>query len=160
MYGYCLNQEPTSIARKNLDRTPRRGAHAAPPARARGAIRRAGKVGGGAELVERAGTTMHEVVTSVKRVTEIMGEISVASAEQSAGIAQVNLAIGEMDSMSQQNMALVEQATAAAQELQEQAGGLANVVGVFKLEQARRQTVGARPNASASTPVALRLAPG
>jgi methyl-accepting chemotaxis protein len=116
------------------------------------------KVGTGAALVHTAGTTMHDVVTSVKRVTEIMSEISVASAEQSAGIVQVNMAIGEMDSMSQQNVALVHQATAAAHELQEQAGGLAGVVGVFKLEQAPRQPGSTRAGAAKRTPAALRLA--
>jgi methyl-accepting chemotaxis protein len=91
------------------------------------------KVGTGSELVHKAGETMHEVVASVKRVTEIMGDISGASVEQSAGIEEVNSAIGEMDSMTQQNTALVEQATAAAQELQDQASSLAHVVDVFKL---------------------------
>ena len=97
------------------------------------------KVGTGSELVHKAGETMHEVVASVKRVTEIMGEISGASMEQTAGIEQVNDAIGEMDSMTQQNTALVEQATAAAQELQDQASSLAHVVDVFKLSAAQGQ---------------------
>nr|WP_315254911.1 methyl-accepting chemotaxis protein [uncultured Duganella sp.] len=92
------------------------------------------KVGAGSEQVHKAADTMHEVVNSVKRVTEIMGEISGASMEQIAGIEQVNNAIGEMDSMTQQNTALVEQASAAAQELQDQATSLAHVVDVFKLE--------------------------
>jgi methyl-accepting chemotaxis protein len=92
------------------------------------------KVGTGSELVLKAGTTMHAVVDSVKRVTEIMGEISIASAEQSHGIGEVSNAIGEMDGMTQQNTALVEEASAAAQELQAQAAGLANLVGQFKLE--------------------------
>ncbi|MQA38897.1 methyl-accepting chemotaxis protein [Rugamonas aquatica] len=96
------------------------------------------KVGTGSELVHKAGETMHEVVASVKRVTEIMGEISGASMEQTAGIEQVNDAIGEMDSMTQQNTALVEQATAAAQELQDQASSLAHVVDVFKLDAGQR----------------------
>ena len=77
---------------------------------------------------------MQEVVTSVKRVTEIMSEISVASAEQSIGIEQVNGAIGEMDGMTQQNSALVEEASAAAHALDQQASALSEVVGVFKLE--------------------------
>jgi methyl-accepting chemotaxis protein len=92
------------------------------------------QVGTGAELVAQAGTTMHAVVDSVKRVTGIMGEISAASVEQTRGIEDVNGALVEMDSMTQQNMALVEQATAAAQELQDQASGLAGLVGVFKLD--------------------------
>ena len=92
------------------------------------------QVDNGSELVEKAGTTMHEVVASVQRVTEIMGEISVASAEQSVGIEEVSGAIGEMDGMTQQNTALVEEASAAAHELRHQAEGLANVVGLFKLD--------------------------
>ena len=91
------------------------------------------KVERGSKLVGQAGVTMDEVVASVKRVTDIMSEISNASQEQSAGIEQVNLSIIEMDSMTQQNAALVEQAAAAAQSLQDQAGELAHVVSVFKL---------------------------
>jgi len=96
------------------------------------------KVGTGAELVHQAGATMQEVVASVRRVTEIMGDISSASMAQSAGIEQVGDALGEMDSMTQQNTALVEQAAAAAQELQHQAGSLTELVDLFKLEPARR----------------------
>ena len=92
------------------------------------------KVGSGTELVSRAGITMQEVVDSVKRVTEIMSEISVASAEQSIGIEQVNGAIGEMDGMTQQNSALVDEAAAAAAAMNEQASALTEVVGLFKLE--------------------------
>jgi methyl-accepting chemotaxis protein len=92
------------------------------------------KVGSGTELVSKAGTTMQEVVDSVRRVTEIMSEISVASAEQSLGIEQVNGAIGEMDGMTQQNSALVDEAAAAAQAMNEQASALTEVVGLFKLE--------------------------
>ncbi|MGK5054983.1 methyl-accepting chemotaxis protein [Janthinobacterium sp. RB2P8] len=92
------------------------------------------KVGSGSALVQKAGTTMQEVVASVQRVREIMGEISVASAEQSSGIEEVNGAIGQMDSMTQQNTALVEEASSAALELREQASSLADVVGLFKLE--------------------------
>ncbi len=102
------------------------------------------KVGAGSEQVHKAAETMHEVVTSVKRVTEIMGEISGASMEQTAGIEQVNNAIGEMDSMTQQNTALVEQASAAAQELQDQATSLAHVVDVFKLESQTASVTGLR----------------
>jgi methyl-accepting chemotaxis protein len=113
------------------------------------------KVGTGSELVHKAGETMHEVVASVKRVTEIMGEISGASMEQTAGIEQVNDAIGEMDSMTQQNTALVEQATAAAQELQDQASSLAHVVDVFKLES---QSAGVSAMRARSAPKAGALA--
>ncbi|MYM68063.1 chemotaxis protein [Pseudoduganella sp. FT55W] len=102
------------------------------------------KVGAGSAQVHKAAETMHDVVTSVKRVTEIMGEISGASMEQTAGIEQVNNAIGEMDSMTQQNTALVEQASAAAQELQDQATSLAHVVDVFKLESHTASVTGLR----------------
>jgi methyl-accepting chemotaxis protein len=102
------------------------------------------KVGAGSEQVHKAAETMHEVVTSVKRVTEIMGEISGASMAQTAGIEQVNNAIGEMDSMTQQNTALVEQATAAAQELLDQSTSLAHVVDVFKLESYAASVSGIR----------------
>ncbi|WP_442857347.1 methyl-accepting chemotaxis protein [Bordetella genomosp. 9] len=80
------------------------------------------KVGAGSQQVERAGATMQEIVASVKRVTDIMGEISAASEEQSSGIDQVNRAVSQMDEVTQQNAALVEEAAAAAGSLQEQAG--------------------------------------
>jgi methyl-accepting chemotaxis protein len=88
----------------------------------------------GSKLVGQAGVTMEDVVESVKRVTDIMGEITAASQEQSAGIAQVNQAIIEMDSVTQQNAALVEEAASAAQSLQDQAADVASVVSVFKLD--------------------------
>ncbi|MFA9216017.1 MAG: methyl-accepting chemotaxis protein [Sphingomonadaceae bacterium] len=91
------------------------------------------KVGAGTKLVGQAGVTMEEVVDSVRRVTDIMSEIANASQEQSAGIEQVNHSIIEMDSMTQQNAALVEEAAAAAQSLQDQAAELARVVSIFKL---------------------------
>jgi methyl-accepting chemotaxis protein len=91
------------------------------------------KVDTGSKLVNEAGTTMDEVVASIRRVTDIMGEITAASAEQSAGIEQVNLAITEMDNTTQQNAALVEEAAAAAQSLQDQAAMLLKAVGVFKV---------------------------
>ncbi|WP_144424039.1 methyl-accepting chemotaxis protein [Herbaspirillum hiltneri] len=91
------------------------------------------KVGQGSRLVNQAGATMTEIVASVKRVTDIVGEISVASQEQSEGIGQVNLAITQMDEGTQQNAALVEEAAAAAQSLQDQAARLERVVGFFKL---------------------------
>jgi methyl-accepting chemotaxis protein len=92
------------------------------------------KVDVGAKLVDQAGATMAEIVASVKLVTDLMGEIAGASAEQTMGIEQVNQAIGQMDEATQQNAALVEQAAAAAASLQDQAGTLAQVVSVFKLE--------------------------
>ena len=92
-----------------------------------------GKVETGGRLVDEAGKTMDEIVTSVKRVTDIMSEIAAASHEQSAGIEQVNQAVGQMDEMTQQNAALVEEAAAAAESLREQAGKLAEAVSVFRV---------------------------
>ena len=91
------------------------------------------KVGAGSQQVERAGATMQEIVASVKRVTDIMGEISAASEEQSGGIDQVNRAVSQMDEVTQQNAALVEEAAAAAGSLQEQAERLVQAVAVFKI---------------------------
>ncbi|MFC7514873.1 methyl-accepting chemotaxis protein [Herbaspirillum sp. GCM10030257] len=91
------------------------------------------KVDLGAKLVDQAGATMQEIVDSVGRVTHIMGEISVASKEQTDGIEQVNQAITQMDEVTQQNAALVEEAAAAAASLQDQAVSLSHVVSVFKL---------------------------
>jgi methyl-accepting chemotaxis protein len=92
------------------------------------------KVDAGAKLVDQAGATMLEIVDSVKRVTDIMGEISTASMEQTSGIEQVNEAIGKMDQVVQQNAALVEQAAAAAASLEDQASNLSQVVSIFKLD--------------------------
>jgi methyl-accepting chemotaxis protein len=90
------------------------------------------KVDVGGKLVDEAGVTMGEIVAAVNRVASIMSEITVASQEQSTGIAQVNDAIAEMESITQQNAALVEQATAAAESLQRQAEVLADAVSVFR----------------------------
>ncbi|MDS1141683.1 methyl-accepting chemotaxis protein [Pusillimonas sp. SM2304] len=87
----------------------------------------------GNQLVAEAGTTMNETVKSIKRVTDIMGEITSASQEQSVGIDQVNQAVSQMDQVTQQNAALVEEAAAASSSLQEQASGLARLVATFKL---------------------------
>ena len=87
----------------------------------------------GSQLVDRAGTTMTEVVDSIRRVTDIMGEISTASAEQSAGVAQVGNAISQMDETTQQNAALVEEMAAAATSLSTQAHDLVDSVAAFKL---------------------------
>jgi len=87
----------------------------------------------GSELVEQAGATIREVVDSVKRVSEVVAEISAASREQSQGINQTNQAIAQMDETTQQNAALVEQAAAGAQSLQEQAIRLAGAVSSFRL---------------------------
>ncbi|WP_066131313.1 methyl-accepting chemotaxis protein [Bordetella ansorpii] len=91
------------------------------------------KVDTGSQQVERAGATMQEIVSSVKRVTDIMGEISAASEEQSGGIDQVNRAVSQMDEVTQQNAALVEEAAAAAGSLQEQAQRLAEAVAIFRI---------------------------
>jgi methyl-accepting chemotaxis protein len=91
------------------------------------------KVNIGSKQVEQAGATMHEVVVAVKRVTDIMAEISAASSEQSTGIEEVNQAIVQMDDMTQQNAALVEQAAAAAEAMQGQAEALMDSVSIFKL---------------------------
>jgi methyl-accepting chemotaxis protein len=92
------------------------------------------KVDSGARLVDQAGVTMKEIVTSIQRVTDIMGEITTASQEQTSGLDQINQAIGQMDAITQQNVALVEEAAAAAGSLQDQAGVLTGVVSVFKLD--------------------------
>jgi len=91
------------------------------------------KVASGSRLVADAGETMNDIVSSVARVTDIIGEITAASAEQSSGISQVNEAVMELDQMTQQNAALVEQSAAAAESLREQAQRLADVVSSFKL---------------------------
>jgi len=89
----------------------------------------------GSALVDRAGTTMTEVVASIRRVTDIMGEISAASSEQSAGVAQVGEAVTQMDQATQQNAAMVEEMAAAASSLRGQAQNLVQAVSVFKLKQ-------------------------
>ena len=91
------------------------------------------KVEGGTQLVNEAGKTMDEIVGAVKRVTDIMAEITAAAQEQSSGIEQVNQAVMQMDQMTQQNAALVEEAAAAADSMQQQAQGLAQAVAVFKV---------------------------
>ncbi|WP_033486246.1 methyl-accepting chemotaxis protein, partial [Xanthomonas phaseoli] len=101
------------------------------------------RVTDGSQLVDQAGRTMAEIVSSVQRVTDIMGEISAASQEQSAGIEQVNLTVTQMDEATQQNAALVEEATAAARAMEEQAQQLTEAVAVFKVD--------------ANAPVARRL---
>ncbi len=89
----------------------------------------------GTVLVDQAGATMTEVVNSIRRVTDIMGEISAASTEQSAGVAQIGEAVSQMDQTTQQNAALVEESAAAAESLKVQANQLVQVVAVFKLAQ-------------------------
>jgi len=107
----------------------------------------------GAALVDKAGITMTEVVTSIRRVTDIMGEISSASGEQSAGVAQVGEAVTQMDQVTQQNAALVEQMAAAASSLKAQATELVQTVAVFKLNAGEHHPMGMRADVRA--PVSL-----
>ncbi|CAN7351050.1 methyl-accepting chemotaxis protein [Acidovorax sp. LjRoot194] len=100
----------------------------------------------GTALVDKAGATMTEVVSSIRRVTDIMGEISAASSEQSAGVGQVGEAVTQMDQATQQNAALVEEMAAAASALNAQAGELVNAVAVFKLEAGVQQRSAASPS--------------
>ena len=120
-----------------------------------------GKVATGSKLVDEAGLTMQLVVDSVERVTSIMAEITVATEEQSQGIAQVNEAIGQMDGVTQQNAALVEQAAAAAESLQDQAARLEEAVSLFKLgQQAQARVKPQLRKASASARQAPLLSAG
>ena len=96
----------------------------------------------GAALVDRAGKTMQEVVTSIRRVTDIMGEISAASVEQNSGVQQVGQAISQMDQATQQNAALVEESAAATESLKNQASALVTSVGVFRLAHESSRTPG------------------
>ena len=98
-----------------------------------------GKVDVGSTLVESAGETMAEIVSAVTRVTDIMGEIASASDEQSRGIDQVGLAVVEMDRVTQQNAALVEESAAAAAALEEQASRLTEAVAVFRIQQEQKR---------------------
>ena len=107
----------------------------------------------GTKLVDQAGATMTEVVSSIKRVTDIMGEISAASTEQSQGVAQVGEAITQMDQATQQNAALVEESAAAAESLKGQALQLVQAVSVFKLSQG--EAVHHAPAAPAASPAAV-----
>jgi methyl-accepting chemotaxis protein len=100
------------------------------------------KVENGSRLVNEAGTTMDEIVAQVKRVTDLIGEITSSTLEQSNGIGQVNQAVTQLDQMTQQNAALVEQSAAAAESLKEQAVRLAQAVAVFHLSR------GAAPSAA------------
>ncbi|MDB5989828.1 MAG: chemotaxis protein [Herbaspirillum sp.] len=114
------------------------------------------KVATGSKLVSQAGGTMGEIVDSVKRVTDIVSEISAAGQEQSTGIEEVNRAIVQMDEATQQNAALVEQAAAAAASLQEQAVNLAQVVAGFKLDDNQAAALPpVQASSRASAPVAL-----
>lgn len=99
------------------------------------------RVEAGSRLVEQAGVTMDKVVASVQRVTDIIGDITTASAQQSAGIERVNVTIAQMDEVTQQNAALVEEAAASAEAMQHQAVKLSQVVQVFKISEGQQQSV-------------------
>ncbi|HBI70206.1 MAG TPA: chemotaxis protein, partial [Massilia sp.] len=110
------------------------------------------KVNAGSALVDQAGETMGQIVASVKKVHDIMAEITMAGQRQSEGIEDIGRAIGSMDEMTQQNSALVEEASAAAESLTEQTGQLTGALSVFKLaEQGSGPALGKR-----AAPLALR----
>jgi len=117
------------------------------------------KVGAGGRLVDEAGQTMGQVVASVQQLAAIMSEITVASREQSAGIGEINTAVTHMDTMTQQNAALVEQAAAAAESLQEQAVDLAQAVGMFRLGDTVATAAPARPVKTRPAVAAAAAAP-
>jgi methyl-accepting chemotaxis protein len=117
-----------------------------------------GKVENGSKLVEQAGSTMTDIVTSIRRVTDVMTEITHANREQSSGIEQVNEAIIQIDDMTQQNAALVEQAAAAARSLQEQAAGLQQLVSVFRVDAAEARV--ASSHAAPSAGRVIDVTPG
>ena len=112
------------------------------------------KVNQGSRLVDQAGGTMEEIVASVRRVTDIISEISAASSEQTGGIDQINVAISEMDQVTQQNAALVEEAAAAAEAMQDQASRLAQLVSIFQLSAAHVAPASAAPMIAARRPMA------
>ncbi|MBI0329324.1 methyl-accepting chemotaxis protein [Burkholderia plantarii] len=118
-------------------------------------------VAAGSQLVAGAGATMDEIVRSVKRVSDIMGEIASASAEQNTGIEQVNVAVAQMDEVTQQNAALVEQATAAAQSMADQAESLRAAVSIFRVEaMARAEPAPARTHVAPKQPKQPKRHPG
>jgi len=114
------------------------------------------QIGHGAELADKAGATMTEVVQSIVRVSDIMGEINSASVEQSAGVTQVGEAVAQMDHNTQQNAALVEESAAAAESLKEQAQRLVEAVAVFRLEREAAAASAARASAGSATGFALQ----
>jgi methyl-accepting chemotaxis protein len=119
------------------------------------------RVEAGTTLVDQAGVTMTEIVQSIKRVTDIVGDISAASTEQSQGVAQIGEAVQQMDQVTQQNAALVEEMAAAANSLKGQAGELVQAVAIFKLsDHAARPTSGAAPAALHSHAPPAATAPG
>jgi len=116
------------------------------------------KVATGTRLVDKAGSTMHEVVESIQHVTDIMAEISAASQEQTSGIEQINQAISQMDNVTQQNAGLVEEAAAASEALQNQAGKLAELVSVFRIDDRGVGAAASAPPAPPMPPAPARVA--
>jgi len=116
------------------------------------------KVDSGSSLVNEAGSTMQEVVGSIRRVADIMNEITVASQEQSMGIEQIHQAVSQMDQVTQQNAAMVEEAAGASRSLQEQAADLARLVSVFRLGAEGKPAQHAAPRRAAVQPAVPRLA--
>ena len=94
------------------------------------------KVESGSALVQQAGSMMDEIVVGIRRVSDVIGEISAANQEQRNGIGQINTSVSELDGMTQQNAALVEQSAAAAESLRDQAGQLGRVIASFRLSAA------------------------
>jgi len=118
-----------------------------------------GKVDAGTRLVDQAGATMNEIVVSIQRVTDIMGEITSATREQVDGIEQINQAVIDMDTVTQQNAALVEEAAAAAESLQDQAAILVQVVSVFNLGNSSTAAVRSEPSKSSTNVTQDRRGP-
>ncbi|MES2152232.1 MAG: methyl-accepting chemotaxis protein [Pseudomonadota bacterium] len=116
------------------------------------------KVDAGSKLVDEAGQTMDLIVTSIRQVADIMGEITAATQEQSTGIEEVNQAISQMDEMTQQNAALVEQAAAAAESMEEQAQLLASAVSIFKLNGDAQKGMRAPPPRAVARPAPVKAA--
>ncbi|MEW5881765.1 MAG: methyl-accepting chemotaxis protein [Pseudomonadota bacterium] len=117
------------------------------------------QVEAGSKQVAEAGRTMDDIVVQVRRVTDLIGEITSATLEQSGGISQVNQAVNQLDQMTQQNAALVEQSAAAAESLREQADKLAEAVAIFKLSQRETRATIEKARASSRTAAAKTVAP-
>jgi len=119
------------------------------------------KVTVGTQLADQAGTTMNEIVQNARKVTDIIGEITTASQEQTNGIEQINQAIMQMDDVTQQNASLVEEAAAASRSLQDQASSLTQIVSIFKLEVNSVEhpaLTGSAPRAALQAPATPALA--
>jgi methyl-accepting chemotaxis protein len=117
-----------------------------------------GKVESGSRLVANAGDTMTEIVSSVQRVSDIIGEITAAASEQSDGIGQINSAVSQLDQMTQQNAALVEQSAAAAESLKDQAVRLSDVMSMFRLNSQGSEAPARAAKPKFAAPSAPRVA--